>query len=146
MTNELEKRFDAAMMDVYRRAKAEVGYIATRYFQMLSEHRGIETARILLRANGESEGFTALWERGRLDLSVEALIYDHSEYHSLFTPEEREMARKRLQKYRYPAAMDPVEPFIGAFSSNISDWADEHDKYLGEGQMEPLRNNRGNGK
>ncbi len=26
---------------------------------------------------------------------------------------------------------DPIEQFIGAFSSNGSDWADQHDKYLG---------------
>ena len=96
MTSDLEKRFDEAMMDVYRRAKTEASYAATRYFQMLNDHRGVETAKTLLRANGESEGFTALWERGRLDLSVEALIHDHPEYHPLFTPEEREMARQRL--------------------------------------------------
>lgn len=29
------------------------------------------------------------------------------------------------------AADDPVEKFIGAFSSNIPDWADQHDKYIG---------------
>jgi hypothetical protein len=26
---------------------------------------------------------------------------------------------------------DPIEQFIGAFSSNGSDWADQHDKHLG---------------
>jgi hypothetical protein len=28
-------------------------------------------------------------------------------------------------------ADDPVEPFIGAFSSHGSDWADQHDAHLG---------------
>lgn len=27
---------------------------------------------------------------------------------------------------------DPLEPFIGAFSSHGSDWADHHDAYLGK--------------
>lgn len=27
---------------------------------------------------------------------------------------------------------DPLEPFIGAFTSGIPDVADEHDRYLGE--------------
>ena len=27
---------------------------------------------------------------------------------------------------------DPLEPFIGAFSSEGSDWADHHDTYLGK--------------
>ena len=89
MPSNLEERFDAAMMDIYRRAKSEAKYNAARYFQMLAEHRGLETARLLLHASAVSEGYTALWERGRLDLTVEALIHDHPEYHSLFTEEER---------------------------------------------------------
>jgi hypothetical protein len=28
-----------------------------------------------------SEGCTALWERGRLDLTVEALIHDNPQWH-----------------------------------------------------------------
>ncbi len=27
---------------------------------------------------------------------------------------------------------DPLEPFIGAFSSHGADWADQHDTYLGK--------------
>ena len=38
---------------------------------MLHEHRGLETARILLHASSVSEGYVALWERKRLDLTVE---------------------------------------------------------------------------
>lgn len=133
MATELENRFDRAMMDIYRRAKVEARYNATRYFQMLTEHRGLETARILLHADTVSEGYTALWERGRLDLTVEALIHDHPEYRPLFTPEELAAARARLAEYQYPPALDPVEEFIGAFPSGIPGWADEHDHHLGGG-------------
>ena len=105
--SELEQQFDTSMMDIYLRAKSEVKYNATRYFQMLTEHRGLETARILLHADTVSDGYAALWERGRLDLTVEALIHDHPEYHPLFTREEREIARKRLEQYRYA-------PVVGA--------------------------------
>jgi hypothetical protein len=106
MTSNLEERFDAAMMDIYRRAKSEAKYNATRYFQMLAEHRGLETARLLLHAVTVSEEYTALWERGRLDLTVEALIHDHPEYHSLFTNEERQIARRRLEEYKYVPHLD----------------------------------------
>lgn len=99
--NSVEERFDAAMMDIYLRAKSEAQYNLARYFHMLAEHRGLQTARILLHADTVSEGYTALWERGRLDLTVEALIWDHPEFHSLFTEEEREIARKRLEEYKY---------------------------------------------
>jgi len=47
MNKELEARFDDAMMDVYLRALNECDYKATRFLQMLHEHRGLETARIL---------------------------------------------------------------------------------------------------
>jgi len=145
MVNDLESRFDAAMMDIYRRAKSEAGYHLTRYFQMLTEHRGLETARILLHAAAVSEGYTALWERGRLDLTVEALIHDHSEYHPLFTDEEHETARRRLVEYQYPPAIDPIDPFIGAFASNVPNWTRDIDDHLGQALVEEMRQQRDRG-
>ncbi len=37
-------------------------------------------------------------------------------------------------------AYDPLEEFIGAFSSDVSDWADDHDQYLGKSLMETMHN------
>jgi hypothetical protein len=96
----IEKEFDIAMMDIYHRAKYEAGYNATRYLQMLHEHRGLGAAKILLHTPHVSDGFTALWERGRLDLTVEALIL-RKKCHSLFSEEERQIAKERLKEYRY---------------------------------------------
>jgi hypothetical protein len=100
-----EQQFDAAMMDIYRRAYSEAHYNATRYHEMLTLHGGLQTAQILIAANAVSEGYTALWERGRLDLTVEALIFDHPKYHSLFTPEELDRVRTRLQAFEYGPAL-----------------------------------------
>lgn len=97
---EIELRFDGAMFDIYRRAKSEAGYNASRYLQMLDEHRGLDTARILLHAQTVSDGYTALWERKRLDLTVEALVL-LPEFAPLFTDEERSIARRRLTDYGY---------------------------------------------
>jgi hypothetical protein len=146
MTKTLEERFDEKMEDVYRRANSEAHYNASRDLQMLQKHRGVETAKILLHSPTESEGFTALWERNRLDLTVEALILDHPEFQPLFTPEEIELARQRLAKYQYPAAIDPLEPLIGKFPSNVPDWADQHDKYLGQNLMKEIRGEKVDGK
>jgi hypothetical protein len=99
---QLLARFDDAMMSVYRRALRECGYNASRFLQMLYDHRGLETARLLLHAPGVSEGYVALWERKRLDLTVEALILA-PEWHSLFSEAEREIARTRLIEYGYRA-------------------------------------------
>jgi hypothetical protein len=98
--NVLEHEFDMAMMDIYHRAKAEAGYNATGYLQMLEEHRGLETARILLHAHHVSDGYTALWERKRLDLTVEALILK-KKWYPLFSDQERDIACQRLEEYKY---------------------------------------------
>jgi predicted transcriptional regulator len=45
------------------------------------------------------------------------------------TPEE--MATELLEK-DLEIIDDPVEEFIGAFQSNISDWGENHDYYLGQ--------------
>jgi hypothetical protein len=52
----LVEEFDEAMFRVYQRALLEAKYNATRFLQMLEEHRGLETARILLHSPHVSEG------------------------------------------------------------------------------------------
>ena len=93
-------QFDDAMMGVYQRARDECDYKAARFLQMLHEHRGLETARILLNGSDVSEGYVALWERQRLDLTVESLILAEK-WHPLFSEKEREVARHRLAEYGY---------------------------------------------
>jgi hypothetical protein len=65
---------------------------------MISEQGGLGAARQLLWSNSPSEGFTTLWERGRLDLTVEAYIL-RDEFASIFTDEDCEQARARLEEY-----------------------------------------------
>ncbi len=60
------------MHTVYRRAKT--GHNATVFPRMLYDHGGLETVRRLLAERGVSEGFTALWQAGRLDLTIEAQV------------------------------------------------------------------------
>ena len=96
-----EADFDAAMMDIYHRALNETGYKASRFLDMLYEHRGLETARLLINSTKVSDGYTALWERGRLDLTVEAVVLENPEWHSLFSPGELAICRKRLADYKY---------------------------------------------
>ena len=105
MKEYLIKRFNSDMLDIYKRAKSEVKYNAIRYIHMLTEHGGLETAHILLNSTAISEGYAALWERGRLDLTVEALIWENVEYHELFTEDEIRIAKKRLIDYKYAPAM-----------------------------------------
>ena len=101
MKSNLERLFDNAMMKIYHRAWDEAKYKATRFHQMLCEHGGLETAQLLLHSKNVSEGYTALWERKRLDLTVEALILN-PEWHELFSDIERNIARNRLKEYEFP--------------------------------------------
>ena len=104
---DLEMRFHQAMIDIYQRAKDECGYNATRFLSMLSARGGLAAARTLLATSAPSSGFTTLWEHGRLDLTVEAHILK-PEFAALFTQDEKELARSRLEEYGYefPTAID----------------------------------------
>ena len=102
MVTELESRFDEAMMLIYVRAKNAAKYAANRYLQMLHDKRGLDTARTLVLAENPSDGYTALWERKRLDLTVEALVLQ-PEWLPLFDQEPGLLARarSRLIEYEY---------------------------------------------
>jgi hypothetical protein len=98
---EIEKQFEEAMFNIYRRAKAEAKYNATIFLQMLTDEGGLRTAKTLINAAKPSDGYTALYLKGRLDLTVEAMVIENSLWHTLFEQEELEKARKRLRDYNY---------------------------------------------
>jgi hypothetical protein len=58
------------------------------------------------------------------------------------TPED--LAAEWLIAAIRKAMSDPVENFIGALSSNVPDWADQHDKYIGQALMEQVRSEESN--
>jgi hypothetical protein len=82
-----EQAFHLAMISIYNRAKRDLGYNASRFLQML-DLGGLAAARQLLHAPTVSDGFTTLWERHRLDLTVEAHVLK-PEFQHLFTEDER---------------------------------------------------------
>lgn len=97
----LIEQFNAAMFSIYSRAKTEAGYNATVFLRMLTDKNGVDTAKYLINAAKPSDGYTNLYERQRLDLTVEALVVENPKWHSLFTEGEIQKARKRLIEYRY---------------------------------------------
>ncbi|MER6815558.1 DUF262 domain-containing protein [Spirillospora sp. NPDC000708] len=94
--------FQAAMLSVYTRAKTEAGYNANQFLRMLTDHGGLATAKRLLANPRVSDGFVALYERKRLDLTVEAQVLD-PKFAPLFTDEELRKARDWLTQFGYPA-------------------------------------------
>lgn len=92
--------FNKAMHGIYQDAKQQTGYNATVFLRMLMDRGPLDTARWLIHTPRPSDGFTALWERHRLDLTVEAHVVQ-DRFRTLFTDEERLICARRLEDYGY---------------------------------------------
>ena len=85
------------MYDIYHRTLSKTDYKASIFQSMLIDYGGLETARRLILSSKISDGYTALWERRRLNLTVEALIHDNEKWHQLFSSEELAICTRRLK-------------------------------------------------
>jgi hypothetical protein len=91
---------DRALLDITERCRTELDYNPRYFVSMLAQHGSLGAVRRLLAAPAVSDGFVLLWERQRLDLSVEAIVTD-SRFAHLFTEQEQEIARRRLEDFGY---------------------------------------------
>jgi hypothetical protein len=96
----LAARFHDHLVEVYVRVKQETGYNATYFMQMIDELGGVATAKQLISSAHPSSGYSALWERKRLDFTVEAIAL-LPEWRPLFTDTELTAARERLEQYGF---------------------------------------------
>lgn len=103
--DQLKKRFNGAMVGIYERAKAQTGYNARFFIDMVEERGGYGTATYLLNKQEQSSGFTELYLRKRLDLTVEHLVLQ-LEWRQLFTMEELAIAQQRLDELHFPLAAE----------------------------------------
>lgn len=93
------REFSAAVVAAVAECK-KLGYTPSYFLQMVGEFGAVETARRLISAASVSDGFTRLWELGRLDLTVEALAL-RDEFQPLFSEPECRQARARLAAYGF---------------------------------------------
>ncbi len=100
MPSRAEVAFNQEMVAGADRLKKEIGYNPIRFNQMVAEHGGPEAVRLLLKGRGASDGFTTLWENGRLEMSCEAIAL-LPWYEELFSEDERTVARHRLTDYGF---------------------------------------------
>ena len=96
---DLQSQFHQEMLRIYDEA-TEFGYYPTRFKQMVGTHGGLGAAQLLLGNDTPSRGFEQLWEEGRLDLSVEALVL-RTPWAALFTESELREAERRLEGSDY---------------------------------------------
>lgn len=96
-TSKLTAAFHDKLLEAVQICKTKLNYNPSYFLRMLGEHGPTETARQLIMSRSYSEGFTKLWELGRLDLSVEAVTI-RCEFRPLFSPEVVSRAEKRLRE------------------------------------------------
>ena len=121
--SDLEQRLDDDLTGIYDESARSLNYKATYLLAMLRERGALTTARHLLHKEGVSEGFTKLWEAKRLDLTVEAIVLK-PEYASLFSPEERDIARRRLAEVNYTAPWDDPDAPLPPSRADRFAWSD----------------------
>ncbi|MFE5330793.1 hypothetical protein ACFRCG_30840 [Embleya sp. NPDC056575] len=101
MQTDAERHFHRDVTEGFTALGRKGDYRAKRFMTMVSRLGAVETARQLLgAAGGTSEGFTALWELQRLDISVEAWSL-LPWYRSLFDEEHLDAARQRLADHEF---------------------------------------------
>lgn len=97
----LAQEFTDEMYAAYRHLAKTINYRAKQFLEMVTMHGGVGAAQILLqRGRGTSDGFARLWEARMLQWSVEASVLK-DKYADLFTDEERDTARQRLEAHGF---------------------------------------------
>jgi hypothetical protein len=76
---------------------------------MMTTSSAFDAVRTLLAKREPSDGFITLWEKGRLDLTVEAIVLK-PEWRGYFQPSELDTARRRLSDVKYQAPWDTGAP------------------------------------
>jgi len=100
---DLKRQLTSDLLNLYTTITNEVrvdgrAYVPTRFLQKVTRSGGYETVVDLFSKMGPPhDGLTTLYEAERLDLSVEAFILKNSQYHSIFTQQMLNNARKQLK-------------------------------------------------
>jgi hypothetical protein len=90
------------MLNIYRVALEACKYRAIAFLSMVVEMGGVATAKKLLAGEEMQSGLYELFECGRLDLTVEALMLQ-PKFRELFAPDELAIAEQRLADLGYKA-------------------------------------------
>jgi hypothetical protein len=98
--------------------KRQIGYNPTYFIGMVAEHGPADASRRLIRSKDASDGFTRLWEAGRLDMTVEAIAL-LPWYAELFDEHDTVLARRRLDAYGFD-----VDDFLIRRTQSPPSWWD----------------------
>ena len=98
-----EEDYQVEVLRLLDQTKKEIGYNPTITRRMVYEHGAVEATARIVRIKKFSSGFAKLYDQSRLDLSIEAYLLEHKEYHHLFEsdPEVLPLCIKTLKEYGY---------------------------------------------
>lgn len=102
MDKQSNERFTAFLREKAAEAKRELKYDPRQFLSMLGAEGGYSAVTKLVGGKNPSDGFVKLWESGRLDLSVEALVLE-TEWIRFFDEQLLKEAERKLKgaKYHY---------------------------------------------
>jgi hypothetical protein len=76
-----------------------------------------------------------------LEIQIPENIYEYLIKMATVTGQSREsLVIEWLISGSHYAVMDPLDQYIGAFDSKGSDWAEQHDKYIGNSHIKTMKN------
>jgi 5-methylcytosine-specific restriction protein A len=113
----IEQQLYKALILAYEEAKNKYKYNPVRFLQMLNEKGAVRTTTELVQHPDISGGLTRLWEEGRLDLSIEAII-QQKPWRALFSDTVLQTARDKLASLGHFIEEENIEP-------ETQDWTDQ---------------------
>ena len=96
----LEQEYEEFCLEDLDECK-RLGYNPGYFLRMLEQYGAVEATRRLINSNKWPEGFTRLFEMGRLDLTLEAGIYDNPKFRTLFDEKTLAACEARLLEVDY---------------------------------------------
>lgn len=117
-TDQLKKSFHQEIINLYKKIMKSIKYKPTRLMDYINKYGGYEAAVKYISTESNVQDFAVLWEKERLDLSVEALITSET-YRSLFQEELVAFCDHKLKEYSYaPNKIEEVEEPTGYFDED----------------------------
>jgi hypothetical protein len=97
---ELEIQFDGTVIKAVQEG-ARLGYSASDYISKRRTEGPKALALRLIKDKQPSYGFRKLRAMERLDLSIEAIVWENPQFHVLFPPKVVERCREKLEALDY---------------------------------------------
>ena len=96
----MSQEFTQHLLALCDTAQRECRYNPTRFRNMVHERGGLSAAKLVINDPKISDGFTAMYESQRLDLTVEAQALSER-WRTLFTLDELRRAEEKLKSVGY---------------------------------------------